>query len=140
MLDAKPKTKGSNMNRKREVEMVLENYRMGGGKRLEQAISDLDAIYGVMPDDGEQIDDIWLLEVGGSENGCYIQFAIDQSSQLSVVSPWAGKCYMVFFYHYGCSASDDEIGTAIASPSTRYQFRRLCEALGVELKERKDGE
>lgn len=85
------------------------------GKSLVADLLDaIDRIYGVLPDDGEQIDLNWIRKVCNHED-----YGV------------APGCF--------CVLSDGQ-AVRVRKDATRGRFRRLCEALGVELKERKDGE
>ena len=94
------------MNRRNDISDILWQY---GSEEIltDEDIAKLDRIYGVLPDDGEIATVEWMQSVGAD------------------VHVYEGDIYL----HRGrCFEMD-------LPQMTRYQFRRLCEALGVELKE-----
>lgn len=100
------------MNRRDEVSDFLCQY---ASEEIlpDEAIAKLDRIYGVMPDDGELATYEWMGKAGAD---------VDRDED-NIYLNYGGGFFM-----------------SIHVEITRYQFRRLCEALGVELQERKDGE
>lgn len=101
------------MNRRDDVKKVIGDWIVRKHQDTERMCDELDRIYGVLPDDGELADDMWVIKVypsavNMSDDGTMSIF-VDESHQWVDTKP---------------------------NP-TRYQFRRLCEALGVELKEGK---
>ncbi len=102
------------MNRRNDISDILWQY---GSEEIltDEAIAKLDRIYGVLPDDGEVATNEWI---------------VDQCGDKCVQH--AGLC------HLYC----DDTAQLVVVPVgvNRMSFRKLCEALGVELQERKDGE
>jgi len=120
------------MNRKDRVRYVLLDYAVSETSEF-AAIEELDRIYGVLPDDGEALTGKWLKEIGGRR-----PMAV-ASQEVFVFGMWHSGFFQVQAELIGGEWDVTVFG--MGSPAkTRYQFRRLCEALGVELKERKDGE
>lgn len=100
------------MNRRVLVSKVVNRYLNDRDYLINEAVGEIDRIYGVLPDDGEVATYEWMQSVGAD------------------VHVYEGDIYL---YRDRCFEMD-------LPQMTRYQFRRLCEALGVELQERKDGE
>lgn len=120
------------MNRKDRVRYVLLDYAVSETSEF-AAIEELDRIYGVLPDDGEALTGKWLKEIGGKR-----PMAV-ASQEVFYFGQWSNGFFQVQAELVGNEwyVTVGGLGTPV---SARGQFRRLCEALGVELKERKDGE
>lgn len=117
------------MNRRDEVEKALQEIaelvscasewweyenEITGKSLASDLLDAIDRIYGVLPDDGEVASRQWLV-------GLPLVFNFRADGDVEFLTP-CGKWI--------------ELRSSV---KTRYQFRRLCEALGGKLKEVKGG-
>lgn len=97
------------MNRRLLVGRVVNRYLNDRDYLINDVVGDIERIYGVLPDDGELATYEWIESVGADVNVYEGEIYLQRGRYFEVCLP----------------------------EMTRYQFRRLCEALGVELKEAK---
>lgn len=107
-----------------------------GKSIMDRLVEDIDRIYGVREDDDVEITGTWLRENGGHRPMASV------GDEVYVFGKWSNGFYPVQCQKIRASRQavndDNWLVTAFdreVELTTRLQFRRLCEALGIELKE-----
>lgn len=128
------------MNRRDEVFNAIEEHMANWMNDSTKVYAKLDRIYGVMPDDEEVVTGEWLKAIGCYQDRPWpsgtADWDVPSDDFRIMVRIWGDNKLGrdVIIENQGGS------GNVQVEVKSRGQFRRLCEAWGVELQERKDGE